>query len=180
MSKWSITRWNIPPIIFSGLVSGLIAAIVAYTLTYRQMQAAIKYQQISLSRDLSKEFYQGQTYQELRNAIEACKPLYNRNVPPGVFSHDQINVYLDFFDDLGFYLKQGFLTLELVNHLFGAYLIEAYEYPELRKYVAGIRSSMEHPQAFNDFQELAEQLERAPNRQRQVQVVRDMCRPKKP
>ena len=164
--------------LLSGLLGVLIAALVSYVLTKQQVDVTIKYQQLGFARELTKEFYyENDIHKKIRMAIERCQPLYNKS--GGSFSNDQINIYLGFFDDLGFYWKKDFLGLDVINHLFGGYIIEAFEYPEIRQYMARLQTSMEDPKAFSEFKELAERLEKDPNRQRQVQLAREVCKRKK-
>ncbi|MBI4525914.1 MAG: hypothetical protein HY695_19125 [Deltaproteobacteria bacterium] len=162
-------------LITSGLVGASLVAGVSFYNFNRQMNLAIRQQQISLSRDLAREFYQlDGLYRELRTTIESCQPLYKQS--GGKFSHDQINRYLGFFDDLGFYLNQEALTIEIIDHLFGAYLIEAFEHPEIRRYISLLRTSMDQPGALKEFEQLAALLENDPRKQRQVQNARAACK----
>ena len=168
-------RWVIA--IISGVIGALLGAGVSFYIFRQQLAFATKQMQVSLSRDLAKEFYQETTlYKEFRAAVESCKPLYKPW--KGTFTHGQINQYLCFFDDLGFYHKQDALALEIIDHLFGAHVIEAFEYPEIRKYIALLRTSMDQPEAFKEFEKLAELIESDPKRQRQVQNARDACKGK--
>lgn len=166
------------PSLISGLIGALIIAVISIYNFNRQISISLKSQQIGLFRELVKDFYHGDPIlKEIRVAIESCKPLYNKQ-RGGTFTHDQINTYLGFFEDVGFFLKEDVLTIGTIDHLFGAYIIEAFEYPEIRKYIALLQTSMDDPEAFKEFQELARRLESDPKRQRQVQNARDSCRGK--
>ena len=91
---------------------------------------------IRLINELSSTFYNNKdekAYIHLRTSIESCEKLYKSW--GGKFSHDEINRYIGFFEDLGFYLENEILDIKLINHMFGAYIIEAYEYNEIRRYI---------------------------------------------
>lgn len=165
------------PSLISGLIGALLVAGVSIYNFNRQISLSLKSQQIAVFRELVKDFYHGDPLlKEIRVAVENCKPLYKQW--GGTFTHDQINTYLGFFEDVGFFLKQDLVTIDAVGHLFGAYIIEAFEYREIRKYIALVQTSMDDPEAFKEFQELATRLESDPKRQRQVQNARDSCKGK--
>lgn len=169
---------DLKQLFLSGLVSALIAGGISVYNYNRQMELSTKYEQTKLFRELVKEFYSGNVvFRNIRTAIESCKPLYK----PwgGSFGHDDINNYLGFFEDLGFLLKQGAITFEAIDHLFGAYLIEAFEYSEISKYIDDLRRGMQDRDAFREFQELARRVESNPQRERQVQGAREACKRKK-
>lgn len=171
--KESDRRWLI------GIVCGVLGTIlgtgVSFYIFHRQLGFATNQMRVDLSRDLAKEFYQGKSlYRDVSSAIESCGRLYK----PwgGTFTHAQLNQYLGFFEDLGFYRKQDALTLEIIDHFFGAYAIEAFEYPEIRKYIALVRTSMDQQEAFNDFEELVTLIEKNPAKQREINNARNACK----
>jgi len=94
-------------------------------------------------------------------SIDACGKLYRSW--GGTFDSDQINQYLNFFDDIGFYWSLGDLSNEIVYQMFGAYVVEAYEYPEIRRYISGFRANAGQKQAFENFEKLAAAIERNPD-----------------
>jgi hypothetical protein len=67
----------------------------------------------------------------------------------------EINEYLGFFSDLGLFRDKGLLSDELIGHFFGAFIVEAFEYPELKTYIARIRKNFEQFEAFEDFEKIA-------------------------
>ena len=130
---------------------------------------------VKLGKELSADFYvKDGVYRNLRGAIEACSPLYVSW--GGKFDHDDINRYLGFFEDVGYYYKNGSLTRDIAGHLYGAYIIEAYEYPEIKKYIALSRSNAKQPHAFEDFETLAKDLEADPKFADLAQTVRGGCK----
>ncbi len=141
------------------------------------MELSTKQERTKLSLELVKDFYHGDpVYRKIRTAIESCRPLYLYKAPNKAFTHDEMNIYLGFFEDLGFFLRQGVITVETIDHLVGAYLIEAFEYPDIRKYIDDLRREMQDPEAFREFEELAKRIENNPARKRQIEAARFACK----
>jgi hypothetical protein len=143
------------------LSTGALFAVIGFMLgigfdfyTFRETQrTTAKIEELRLARDMYNEFYFGRpVYRDIRTSIESCKPLYKSWGGP--FTHDEINQYLGFFTDLGFFHRSGFLSADVIAHFFGAYMIEAFENPELQKYVSQTRTNFSQPEAFKDYYEL--------------------------
>ena len=116
---------------------------------------------IRLAKELSSDFYiKDGVYREIRGAIESCSPLYTSW--GGKFDHDAINRYLGFFEDIGYYYQSGSLNRDIVGHLYGAYIVEAYEYPEIKRYIETSRKNASQPNAFKQFETLALELKSEP------------------
>ena len=93
----------------------------------------------------------------IRTAIDSCEALYISN--GGEYDSDEINRYLGFYEDIGFFVnKKKFLDVDLIAHLFGAHLVEAHEYPEIKKYISGIRKNSYQPDAFVEFDDLYKKI----------------------
>ena len=139
-------------------------------------QSTLQIEAVRLARELASSFYfNDQLYQRVRNSIEACQKLYKPNGGP--YSHDDINKYLGFFEDLGYYQKHGLLDDEIIAHFYGAYLIEAYEYPELKDYIARLRTNARQPNAFIEFERVAVEMEKDPQFAELVKVLPTACQP---
>jgi len=123
--------------------------------TFRQSQEAVRRsEEIRLARELYAEFYRDDSvYQRIANTIEACKPLYISN--GGVFDYNQINKYLGFFSDLGMMAQRDILTAQSIGYFFGPFIVEAYTYYELRKYIADMRINAAQPEAFIELDYIA-------------------------
>ena len=107
--------------------------VILYTF-YETQKTTQKIETIRLMKDLSSDFFvKDGIYRDMRNSIESCDKLYTSW--GGKYDHDQINRYLGFFEDVGFYQQNELLNVDIIGHLFGAYIIEAYEYPEIKKYM---------------------------------------------
>jgi hypothetical protein len=156
------------------VASFIVAQIIVVTLHYRATRLTHQTEEIKLARDLYKEFYlQEKPYLQVANSIEACRKLYKSD--GGDFSHLQINEYLGFFDDLGVFMDRGALSESLIGHYFGAFIVEAYEYPEVKTYIARIRKNFEQPSAFENFERVAEAVEADPRFNRLVELAKTMC-----
>lgn len=161
-----------------GIVGSLIGFIVSQALTYYtfrvNLESTRRIQTINLARELTRDFFNGDAvFKDLRMAIESCGRLYKSW--GGKFTHDQINRYLGFFEDLGFYNAAGMLDLDIINHLFGSYLIEAFEYNELRKYIENFQKNSRQSKAFVEFQTVAQKLEALPERKELIELARRGC-----
>jgi hypothetical protein len=145
------------------------------TLHFRATGIAHETEQIKLARDLYKEFYvQEKPYLQVANAIEGCRKLYKSD--GGMFNHLQLNEYLGFFEDLGLFMQRGALSEDLIGHYFGAFIIEAYEYPEVKSYIARIRKNFQQPDAFEDFDRVAKAVEADPRFARLAEFAKTMCK----
>lgn len=166
-------RWLIGLLV--GLVCSLLGIGVELYKFSRELVIGNNHHEVALYRDLEKEFYgDSQGFREIRMAIERCQPLYKSW--NGSFDNDQINSYLGFFEDLGFYFNRGVLSIEVINHGFGAYIIEAFEYEELKRYVREMRQTAKQPEAFKDFEGLARTLESNFSLNSEIAVARAACR----
>lgn len=116
-------------------------------------------EEIKLARDMYNEFYsETGVYRKIANSIEACEKLYKSWGGP--YDHNEINKYLGFFSDLGYFHRRGVFGEDPIAHFFGPFIVEAHNYPEIRKYVDGIRKNFAQPEAFSDFYSLALVIER--------------------
>lgn len=133
------------------VVSFIIAQIVVVTLHYRATRLTHQTEEIKLARELYREFYlQEKSYLQIASAIESCQKLYKND--GGTFGHVAINEYLGFFSDLGLFMQHGALSETLIGHFFGAFIIEAYEYPEIKSYIDRTRTNFHQPEAFAEFE----------------------------
>jgi len=156
------------------IVSFVVAQIIVVSLHYRATEIRRSIQEVQLARDLYREFYiQEKDYLRVANAIEGCEKLYKGD--GGKFSHLQLNEYLGFFADLGLFMERGALSPTLVGHFFGAFIIEAYEYPEVKSYIARIRKNFQQPEAFEDFDRVAQAVESEPRFARLAEFAKSMC-----
>lgn len=156
------------------VVSFVIAQILVVAMHVQTTRMWAGISEVQLARDLYREFYdRDKNYLKVANAIEGCQKLYKGD--GGKFTHLQINEYLGFFSDLGLFMERDLLSEELVGHFFGAFIIEAYEYPEIKNYIARIRKNFEQPDAFEDFEKVARTVESDPRFARLAEFAKTMC-----
>jgi hypothetical protein len=110
---------------------------------------------------------------QIAGAIESCRKLYKND--GGSFGHVAINEYLGFFSDLGLFMQRGALSEELIGHFFGAYIVEAYEYPEIQSYIERTRKNFHQPEAFAEFEKVAQAIESDPRFKPLVTLAKTMC-----
>jgi hypothetical protein len=162
----------------AALVVSIAAIAVSLYTFHGQLATANKHMEINLSRDLLKEFFSGNDqsdlYRRIRTAVERCRHVYKSW--GGEFDNDDVNRYLGFFEDLGLYRDQGVLSLEIVGHGFGSYIVEAWEYPEFRRYIDGLRKAAKQEKAFQRFERLAKEIEADPARRLEVERARSACK----
>ena len=161
-----------------GSVFGFLVSqfIVFYTFT-ANLETTKKIEMINLGRELVQDFYgkDNVLFKDIRTSIESCDKLYKGFNKSGKFDHDEINKYLGFFDALGFYYGEGVLNIKVINQFFGAYIIEAYEYDELRKYTETVQNNAKQKFAFAEFQALSLALEKIPERLELTELARRRC-----
>ncbi len=157
-----------------GVVSFIVAQLIVVTLHYRATRLDHETQEIKLARELYGEFYlQEKSYLQIAGAIESCQKLYKND--GGSFGHVAINEYLGFFSDLGLFMQRGALSEELVGHFFGAFIVEAYEYPEIKSYIDRTRKNFHQPEAFAEFETVANAIESDPRFAPLVTLAKTMC-----
>jgi hypothetical protein len=161
------------------VVSFIIAQLIVVTLHYRSTRLTHETEEIKLARDLYREFYLNEkSYLQIAGAIESCRKLYKNE--GGSFGHVAINEYLGFFSDLGLFIQRGALSEELIGHFFGAYIVEAYEYPEIKSYIERTRTNFQQPEAFAEFEKVAEAIESDPRFKPLVTLAKTMCANQQP
>jgi hypothetical protein len=63
----------------------------------------------------------------------------------------------------------------IIGHFFGAFIVEAYEYPEIKSYIARIRKNFQQPEAFEDFETIAKAIESDQRFTRLADFAKTMC-----
>lgn len=156
------------------VMSFVVAQFIVVTLHYRLTRINHETEEVKLARDLYREFYlQEKSYLQIAGAIESCQKLYKND--GGSFGHVAINEYLGFFSDLGLFMQRDALSLDLIGHYFGAYIVEAYEYPEIQSYIARTRKNFHQPEAFAEFETVAKAIESEARFASLVTLAKSMC-----
>jgi len=157
---WWMNRWVIG--VVGSVIGFLLSQWVALYQFSKNLKTTKEIEMIHLARDVTRDFYSEKdgdpTYRQIRNGIDSCLKIYKSN--GGDFTYDQVNRYLGFFDDLGFFYQRGALDEDTIKQLFGAVIIEAYEYPELTSYIAALQKN--ESKAFVNFQALGKALAKTP------------------
>lgn len=104
-----------------------------------------------------KEKYEGNPdFRLMLSNIEKCKPLYRSWGGP--FTYEQMNLYLNFLEHIGFLYKHKKIDKNDIDKALGHIIVASYSYHEIRRYIDGIRSNAAQPLAGSDFYQLAEEL----------------------
>lgn len=126
-----------------------------------QLTQANKYSQALLLQNAIHMFWDtNDPYGHIRVSIDKQEKLYRGY--EGKYTFDQINKYLGFFETLGGFVENGTLDINDVSGNFGYVIMEAYEYPEVKRYIADIRKNSNESDAFDSFEQLAEKIEAQP------------------
>jgi len=137
--------------LIAAIVGGLIASFAGIGSSLYVLHKQNSVEQLMFANSLTQSFYNNKVFSDIRTSLDQCEELYFGY--GGKYSHDQINLYLGFFEDLGFFVnRKEFVDLDVVIHLFGAHLVEAYSYPETRRYVMEIQKHQ--PFAFTELDDL--------------------------
>jgi hypothetical protein len=156
------------------VVSFVVAQFIVVGLHYRLTRLNHEAEEVRLARELYREFYlQEKSYLQIAGAIESCQKLYKND--GGSFGHVAINEYLGFFSDLGLFMQRGAISEELIGHFFGAYIVEAYEYPEIKSYIERTRKNFHQPEAFAEFEKVAKTIESDSRFAPLVSLAKTMC-----
>jgi hypothetical protein len=140
----------------STIVGGVVGFAASKSFDLYTFKKGQEYEMLRFTTDLAQDFYsQVPLYRQVRTSIEACADLYKEW--GGRFDHDEINQYLGFFENLGYFYKQGLLPLELIDHFFGAHIVEASVNPQVRDYIDSFHTRAQQS-AFADFINLANNL----------------------
>ncbi|HSD92190.1 MAG TPA: hypothetical protein VLB11_04105, partial [Methyloceanibacter sp.] len=64
---------------------------------------------------------------------------------------------------------------QLIGHFFGAYIVEAYQYSEIKTYIERIRKNFQQPEAFAGFETVAQAVEQDPRFASLATFAKTMC-----
>jgi len=141
-------------------VGGSIAAFAISTLLswhsfQRSLESAENVAVVSLSRDLRREFREKDPCGNVLTLVTACEPVYKSNGGP--LDYYEINDCLNFFEDVAFYVEQGALSAEIVDHFFGTAVLEVTVPQEMATYIA--RVAAQEPGAYDSLVALSTTLQ---------------------
>jgi hypothetical protein len=161
---------RITAIATTGMIGAVLGFVGGHIWDFYTFHVTQKVEMVRFAEDLYREFYDDPTFKKMQMSIDRCEKMYDGW--GGHYDNGQINRYLGFFDNLGFYCEDGIMDYRIVDRMFGAYVIEAFEDDELRKYVDGAQRKAGQSRAFVDYEDLAKKLEKNPERQQMIQIAR--------
>ena len=156
------------------MISFIIAQMIVVTLHYRATRLDHETEEIKLARDLYREFYFRRNPICKSPAPSSRARSFTRATAAASATWPSTNIS-GFFSDLGLFMQRGALSEELIGHFFGAYIVEAYEYPEIKSYIERTRKNFQQPEAFAEFEKVAEEIERDPRFAPLVTLAKTMC-----
>jgi hypothetical protein len=71
---------------------------------------------------------------------------------------DEIERYIDFFEDIGLYVSKKLVDLDLIDESFGDYIIDCYQDDAVMKYIGAVRGEERDPSYWEHFENLAKEL----------------------
>lgn len=172
MRLFNDRRWLI------GIVGSVLGFILGQTVSYwtfrENLETTKKIERIRLGRELNQNFYHGDAiFRAIRISLGKCEKISKET--GGKYDDEDISNYLGFFDDIGFYYREGFLELDHINQFFGQPIIEAYENSEFLEYIKAVQMNERPKVAFTEFQKLARELEELPGMESVIDDARSPC-----
>jgi hypothetical protein len=154
------------------LLGTIVGAYLAvYTMSHSLRHAAeiaqsaseesIKVAQIQLMDALEQKIDNDPIVRKMHAAIVECNPripLTKEHVGEGYVPYYDVNRFISFLNNVSFYWAKGLLTYEMVDHLYGAFIREAYLDKDLRSYIELLRSAGGEESAAKHFLALGEKL----------------------
>lgn len=149
----------------------------------RAEDISLKIAQIGLMRDLIKDYDSHPSYRKVHSAIVECSALLplgpNETENKGYLNWQDVNSFLGFLDDVGYFWRSNALELESADHLFGSLLREAYLHEDVNRYISQLQSEGGESEALVDFRRLAETLVSLPKHAAHVEKFKGhSCRPR--
>jgi len=105
---------------------------------------------------LNRAFYQNREFSKMRAAINKRGSLLEEE--GGSFKREDIDDYLNFFEELGEHETKGDIEVEWVKENFGYYLLKAYQNLHVRKYIKRVQKEEQNEEYFTGFLDLARKI----------------------
>lgn len=96
----------------------------------------------------SAAFNQDPIFQKARGKLEKGE----------VLDEGEIEDYIGFFEEVGLFTDRGYVDEELIDEIFGDYIIDAYQDKRIMQHVAGVRTESRDKTYFIYFERLGEKL----------------------
>lgn len=163
--------------ISSGMAGALLSSFIMWFTSYKNLISIEKVEKTRLMTELRREFYDSASvYSEIHLEMskmdvdgETCLALYdgweNKNLKKGKFNHSEIGQYLTFFENLGYFVENDILDIDIVNEFFGPSISEAYHRKEFQVYINKVRKKLKSNEPYVLFENLAnhEKLKNSPH-----------------
>jgi len=117
---------------------------------------------------LNRAFYQNREFSEVRAAINKQGSLLEEE--GGSFKREDIDDYLNFFEELGEHETKGDMDIEWVEENFGYYLLKAYQNAYVRKYVKRVQEEEQNEEYFAGFLDLARKVKEIRTQERELPI----------
>ena len=142
-----------------GVAGSIVAFAITTLLSWHSFLTTLESTEnvavITLSRDLRREFREKDPCGDVLRLVTACEPVYESNGGP--LEYYEINDCLNFFEDVAFYVEVGALTPAVVDHFFGAAILEVTVPAEMATYISQVAT--QEPGAYDSLLALSEKLE---------------------
>ncbi len=103
----------------------------------------------SLFQHFYKEFYLNNNFQQINNDISLCKDLD--------YNSEDINLYLGFLDDIGFYYNKKLISRKVAEHLFGSVIVLSYNNNQIKEYLK--KSKKQFSKSLVSYERIAKDLQ---------------------
>ncbi|MBV9181219.1 MAG: hypothetical protein JO138_02820 [Acidobacteriaceae bacterium] len=121
-----------------GAGAALLAQLLAHLLTRGRENRRLR---LESYRQFRTEFIEDQEPRAI------SRKYYGTGDPQ--LTEEEIERYLDFFEDMGLYWSRDLIDLDLIDESFGDYVIDCYRNNTIMKYVGAVRGEQRDPRIGN-------------------------------
>lgn len=147
------------------VIGFIIGAIIQMLSIETAIDLARRAESISLARNLYSEYSKNELFLKIEKSIVNEEILYGEHSGKnGKYNWQEINLYLGFFEEIGFFYRIDAFDISVVDFYFGGRIIKAYLDDDVRAYVIEARRNGRQPAALEEFQRVAERLSDLPHR----------------
>lgn len=99
-----------------------------------------------------------ETFERFRSQFRGDENLNRIGYKEGPLTEREIDEYVGFWEEMALYFSQGLLDQQLVDEIFGDYIIECYQDDEIMRSIGSARGKERDPTYFEHFENLAKLL----------------------
>ena len=140
---------------FSTLLAA-IGTLITALLIYWQIRTSAQSTLGDLILRFHSDFFFRRRNSKIIRAIEDHRPVLKEN--GGKFDDEDLDDFLGIIELLDLYIKKGLLEKQMVDDMFGYYIVIAYENKEVRDYIDLIRKDMKDADYYSGTEFLAKQF----------------------